>query len=138
MDRAVAAALLMEQIVRKVYEERASSAVQPLQWSILRYLATASTDEARVATIAKYLGTHHATVSRAAMTLVKRELIARHGGDKASRVSPMVLTNQGRKALRHDPILRMAEKISSLPETERKHLERSLKKLALNTNFENA
>ncbi len=138
MDRAVAAALLMERTVREIYEERASSAVQPLQWSILRYLQSAPSNDARVATIAKYLGTHHATVSRAVMTLFKRGYIARLGGTDAPRTSPLVLTDLGRRALQEDPILKIAEKIDSLPEGERRQFERVLTQLALNNNFEQA
>ncbi len=136
MDRAVAAALLMERTVRNIYEERSSSAVQPLQWSILRFLEAAPTDDARVANIAKYLGTHHATVSRAVSTLVNRGYVGRKGGSHALRTAPLVLTDLGRETLKKDPILKIAKKIDSLPEGERRQFERVLTQLALGNSLE--
>ena len=136
MDRAVAAALLMERIVRETYEDRASSAVQPLQWSILRYLSSAPTAEARVATIAKYLGTNHAPISRAAATLIERGLVEKSGGPNPNRTAPMRLTVRGKALLQSDPILKVADRILMLPEDERRVLERALSSLALSRSYE--
>ena len=124
--------MLWERTVRNIYEERSSSAIQPLQWSILRFLNASPTSDARVATIAKYLGTHHAPVSRAVATLMKRELIEKVGGPTAVRTSPLTLTSRGRDLLKTDPIRKLAREMRRLPDRERWLLEDILKKLALN------
>lgn len=131
MDRSVAAAILWEQTVRDVYDERASSAVQPLQWSILRFLDASPTSDARVATIAKYLGKNHAPVSRAIGTLIKRNLIEKLGGAAAIRTSPITLTSKGRELLENDPINKLAEEMRQLAPRERQMLEEILTRLAL-------
>ena len=131
MDRSFAAAILWEKTVRDVYEERASSTIQPLQWSILRFLDASPTSDARVATIAKYLSTHHAPVSRAVATLLKRNMVEKHGGAAAIRTSPLTLTALGREVLQNDPIHKLAEEMRRLPSKERRMLEKILKRLAL-------
>ena len=136
MDKAVAAALLMERTVRQVYEDRTSSAVQPLQWAILRFLQSRPTSDARVATIAKYLGTTHAPISRAISTLTNRGLVAKVDGDGSSRTAPLVLTEKGRQTLTYDPILQVAKKIAALPDRERKLFEQVLMALAMEQSYE--
>lgn len=136
MDKAVAAALLMERTVRQVYEDRTSSAVQPLQWAILRFLQSRPTSDARVATIAKYLGTTHAPISRAISTLTNRGLVAKVDGDGSSRTAPLVLTEKGRQMLTYDPILQVAKKIAALPDRERKLFEQVLMALAMEQSYE--
>ena len=131
MDRAVAAALLMERTVRQAYEDRVSTAVQPLQWAILRFLLNQPTSDARVATIAKYLGTTHAPISRAVATLIRRGFVAKSNVGGATRTAPLVLTSEGREALRRDPILSVAHKIAELPPVDRKLLEQVLMGLAM-------
>ncbi len=136
MDKAVAAALLMERTVRQVYEDRASSAVQPLQWAILRFLQSRPASDARVATIAKYLGTTHAPISRAISTLTNRGLVVKVGGDRSSRTAPLVLTEKGRHTLTYDPILQVAKKIAALPDRERKLFEHVMMVLAMEHSYE--
>ena len=135
MERSVAAALLMERAVRNIYEDKSSSAIQPLQWAILRYMASAATSDARVATIAKYLGLHHAPVSRAVATLVKRGLIEKQPGRSDLRTAPFELTLKGRDLLKVDPILKIASQITLLPEGERSAFERAMRNLALTHDY---
>lgn len=135
MERAVAAALLIERTARDIYEERSSSAVQPLQWSILRFLESSPTSDARVAVIAKYLGTHHAPVSRAVATLAKRGLVEKDTRAGPARTAPIVLTDLGREALEQDPIKKVAERLETLPERERRVFEKVLTYLAMSRNY---
>ena len=121
MERAVAAALLIERTARDIYEERSSSAVQPLQWSILRFLESSPTSDARVAVIAKYLGTHHAPVSRAVATLAKRGLVEKDTRAGPARTAPIVLTD--------------LERLETLPERERRVFEKVLTYLAMSRNY---
>ena len=136
MEKAVAAALLLERTVKNIYTDRSSSAVQPLQWSILRFLQSAPTSDAHVSSISRYLGTNHAPVSRAISTLMKRGLVERTNGSEHSRRSPIVLTSAGVEMLQSDPILKVAGQIVKLPEAERRCLEHALRRLALSNDFE--
>ncbi|MEO1363018.1 MAG: hypothetical protein AAFU86_04485, partial [Pseudomonadota bacterium] len=52
----IASIILLERFVRDIYPSRESSAIQPLQWSILRYLARMPADQCEVRFIAKFLG----------------------------------------------------------------------------------
>jgi len=136
MDKTVAAALLMERTVREIYTDRSSSAIQPLQWSIMRFLKSAATSDAHVSSISRYLGTSHAPVSRAISTLIRRGLVERDSAPEVSRRSPVVLTLAGMEMLKSDPILKVAERLEELPEDERRSLERALRHLALNTSYQ--
>ena len=69
-SRAFASAVLLEKIFRNAYENRRSSEVQPLQWSIMRYLVHASEDRRTVVWLASFLGMTHAPVARAVMEAV--------------------------------------------------------------------
>jgi DNA-binding MarR family transcriptional regulator len=132
MDKEVAVAVLMERMVRDMYPEKSSSAVQPLQWAIMRYLRTAPVSKARVATIADYLGTTHAPVSRAVATLKRRGLVESAAGTNGTqRRAPLQLTSCGLDALNNDPILSLAERVKSLSQPERESFERIISQLSL-------
>ena len=98
-------------------------------------MASAATSDARVATIAKYLGLHHAPVSRAVATLVKRGLIEKQPGRSDLRTAPFELTLKGRDLLKVDPILKIASQITLLPEGERSAFERAMRNLALTLDY---
>lgn len=131
MQIEIAAALLMEQIVRDVYSDKHSSAIQPLQWSILRYLREASLEARDVKSIGRYVGVTPAPVSRAIRTLETRGLVTRGEHPKSKRSVTVTLTEHGRVALEGDPILKIARRIELLDTRERKIFINSLRQLML-------
>lgn len=131
MQIEIAAALLMEQIVRGMYSDKRSSAIQPLQWSILRYLSEAKSDARDIKSIGRYVGITPAPVSRAISTLEARGLVARGEHPNSKRSVTVSITEEGRAALKVDPILKIANRIESLDTIEREEFINSLRRLVL-------
>ena len=127
----IAAALLMEQLVRGAYSGKRSSAIQPLQWSILRYLSEVSIDASDITSICNYVGVTIAPASRAVSTLERRGLVTKGKHPLSRRSVSVAITDQGRAALQEDPILKIAERISLLSQKERASLVESLRQLIL-------
>ncbi|HMR36369.1 MarR family transcriptional regulator [uncultured Paracoccus sp.] len=134
--RALASAVLLEKVVRDAYEKRQSSEVQPLQWSILRYLSMSSEDRSTISWIAGFLGITHAPVVRAVKTLQQRNYVALHPNPADGRSKIVRLSEQGLAQLNDDPLLAVAERIEMLAEDEKMALISSVKQLISNRNFE--
>ena len=130
--RLMASVVLLERFVRDMYTTKHSSSIQPLQWSILRYLARSSADRCEVRWIARFLGLTRAPVTRAIATLEARNLVSQQISGEDARTKTVTLTNLGVKALAEDPIVLAAERIRILPETDQEQFVRSIKSLALN------
>ena len=127
----IAAAILLEKIARDMYASKASREIQPLQWSILRYLRQSPEDRCTVARIKDFLGLTHAPVVRAVSTLAKRGLVALKSNPSDARSRIILLTDSGFRALAEDPILRVVESIRRLSEDERERFRKTIRALAL-------
>ncbi|WP_150525374.1 MarR family winged helix-turn-helix transcriptional regulator [Roseibium sediminis] len=133
----VAAAILMEKIVRDVYSNKGSREVQPLQWSILRYLERASANSSDLTSIARFLGLTLSPVSRAVQTLERRGLVTKRPDPQSGRAVVVSLSSEGLATLEADPILKIAKKINVLPEDEREQFRNALRSLWLLADMEN-
>jgi len=127
----VAAALLLEKLIRNVYAARLSAEIQPLQWSILRYLKTAPENRCTVGWIRSFVGLTHAPVVRAIKTLTLRGLVADRNHPQDARSRLLYLTASGLDSLRRDPILSLVRLMRELPENDRVQLKKSIRTLAL-------
>jgi len=127
----LAVALLMERIVRGAYDARASREIQPLQWSILRYLGRFPVERRTLTRIAAYLDLTHAPISRAIRTLKTRGLVAVDPNPSDARSSIVSLTESGRATLELDPIRKIARSVRDLPDADRRAIRRSLRAIAL-------
>ncbi len=127
----LAAALLIEKIVRETYASARSKDIQPLQWSILRYVGRAAEQECTVIRIAAYLGLTHAPVVRAAKTLVKRGLIDQKPNPLDARSNILSLTEMGYESLATDPILGVVDRLQRLSEGEREVFKRLIRSLSI-------
>lgn len=130
--RLMAAIVLLERFVRDIYPEKNSSAIQPLQWSILRYLARMPDDRCEVRWIAQYLGLTRAPVTRAVATLENRNLVSQKTSREDARTNTITLTKQGIATLAKDPILGAAERIRALPLDDQTQFINSVRSLTLN------
>lgn len=131
MQFEMAIALLMEKIVRDNYTDKRSSGMQPLHWSILRYLNTTTQVSKDLTSVAGYVGTTIAPVRRAVSKLEGKGLVDR-GSDPLSKRSVLVaITESGTAALTEDPLLKIARKIEALKESERDCLANALRQLML-------
>ncbi len=129
----LAAAMLLEKIVRDTYSAKSSKEIQPLQWSILRYLDRNPSQRCTMSWIKSFLGLTHAPVVRAISKLVSRELVRQEPNPNDARSNLLYLTDQGKRALELDPIAKVAIRMKELPDEERKTLMRSIRSLALST-----
>ncbi|MFV0299407.1 MAG: MarR family winged helix-turn-helix transcriptional regulator [Paracoccus sp. (in: a-proteobacteria)] len=128
-SRAFASAVLIEKIVREAYEHRRSSEVQPLQWSILRYLRLASDDRCTIAWIASFLGMTHAPVVRAVRTLLRRNYVLQEDNPADGRSKIIRLSREGLIQLSEDPLLGVAERIDRLSEDQKQALISAVRRL---------
>lgn len=128
-SRAFASAVLLEKIVRNAYEHKRSSEVQPLQWSIMRYLGNASEDRCTVVWLASFLGLTHAPVARAVKTLLGRGYVLQQDNPSDGRSKILSLSDTGWQQLTADPLLLVAKRIDQLDHDEKRALASAVKQL---------
>ncbi|MDW3221702.1 MAG: helix-turn-helix domain-containing protein [Paracoccaceae bacterium] len=126
----IATAVLMETIVRSAYGPQASGDIQPLQWSILRYIRSNPRSHCTMSLIRKSLGKTHAPVVRAIQTLVNRGFVAQMENPRDGRSKMLLLTEAGIESLRNDPLLKIVECLDALPQNELRNLKKSITKMA--------
>ncbi|MEM6374932.1 MAG: MarR family transcriptional regulator [Pseudomonadota bacterium] len=131
MDKHLATAILLETLVRSAYADRRSGSVQPLQWSILRYLRQTAPDPRSLQAIARYVGVTAAPASRAVDTLNKRGFLTKKRNPDNARSVSIAITSQGLELLENDPLFAIGEQIRQLPAEERSAFIRTLRHLVL-------
>ena len=129
---AEAAATLLERLIRDIYGDKGSSAIQPLQWSILRYLRKTPAERNELRWIARYLGLTRAPVARALKTLESRGYVEQTVHDADNRRKTVSLTAEGFDILHHDPIKAIADRILLLPAAEKSQFIKSIRSISLN------
>lgn len=127
----IASIVLLERFVRDIYPARQSSAIQPLQWSILRYLGRMPEDRCEVRWIAQFLGLTRGPVTRAVATLESRDLVRQQTSGIDARTKTITLTELGVATLAKDPVVEAAARIRSLPGSEQAQFINSIRALAL-------
>lgn len=127
-SRAFASAVLLEKMIRDAYENRRSSEVQPLQWSILRYLNLATPERSTISWISSFLGITHAPVVRAVKTLQQRNFVIQKDNPADGRSKIILLSEHGLRQLDADPLLSVAERIERLAEADRNALNAAVRK----------
>ncbi len=124
----------MERVVRDAYGSMCSSEIQPLQWSILRYLDAFPKRRCTMSLVAAFLGLTHAPVVRAISTLVKRGLVEQVANPEDARSKLLVLSKTGVEMLHTDPILKIVERLWALPEIDLITFKKSIRAMALSEN----
>lgn len=132
MKKELAAAVLIERLVRDAYPQKQSSAVQPLQWSILRYLAQAPEDVCELKTVAAYVGLTLAPVSRSVATLEKRGFVTKKNHPDSRRSVNIQITLKGKEALEQDPLIDIATRITMLPEEDLESFLKAIRRIVVN------
>ncbi|GLQ28098.1 hypothetical protein GCM10007927_29010 [Sulfitobacter pacificus] len=127
----IASIVLLERFVRDIYPARHSSEIQPLQWSILRYLDRMPDDRCELRWIAQFLGLTRAPVTRATATLEGRGYVTHRANGHDGRTKTIGLTPLGIKALSNDPILTAVKHIRKLPEAEQSQFMNTIRSIAL-------
>jgi DNA-binding MarR family transcriptional regulator len=100
-------ALALERISRSVHAVCFADGLHPVQWSALRYFASADPSRRTVSGLARHLGVTQPPASRTVSTLVQRGCLATQA-DAADRRSKIVsLTPLGAATLSGDPLARI-------------------------------
>ncbi|MEM7720732.1 MAG: MarR family transcriptional regulator [Pseudomonadota bacterium] len=120
-----------------LYPERAPGALQPLQWSILRFLEHRAPEEATVSAVARFIGISHAPVSRSIQTLCKKGLLSPIKCGTSRRSNAYALTPEGARMMQADPFLRLKAGFSHLDEKSRAEFERQLRHIVISLAKEN-
>ncbi len=131
----VAAALLIEKIVRAAYPSREPGAIHPFQWSILRFLARVPEEQQTAHMVAKYLGVTAAPTSRAIQTLVKKGMVEQIKNETDGRSFRLRLTPAALLALEEDPLLRLAASVGDLPDAQRTPFKKALESIVMQVQF---
>lgn len=114
-------ALLLEQTSRLFYD-RNPRELHAVQWAALRFFGRAGAQVRTVAGLARFLGVTAAPASRTASSLVSRGLLSVEKSRFDSRSKIFTLTETGHDILEDDPLEAVAQRISDLPELDRKRL----------------
>lgn len=127
----ISTGILLEQIVRQLYPERAPGALQPLQWSILRFVHRQPSGDATVSATARFIGISHAPISRSIATLCKKGFLQSKKNKTDRRSAIYTLTSQGKQTMDADPFLRLGPGIESLSGHDRAQFMRQLRQVLI-------
>ncbi len=132
-DLALAAANLLERIGHLIRTEEQIGGLYPAQWAALRYLARANRFSRTPMALTHYLGSTRGTVSQTLIALEKKGLVTRTPSERDKRSVDVALTTAGKKIIKNDPLLNLADEIRTAtnekPETTQQVLEKILKQL---------
>jgi len=107
-------ALAVERIARAVHAICFADGLHPVQWSALRFFATAEPERRTVSGLARHLGVTQPPASRTVSTLVQRGCLVA-SPDAADRRSKIVsLTPLGSSTLRGDPLARVRRLLAEM------------------------
>ncbi len=107
-------ALLLERLVRSVYDQRDDVKLHPVQWAAMRYFARAGQLTRTVSGLAGYLGITKGPASRSVGRLVSRGYLTSEVSTIDRRSAIITVTEEGRRALKQDPLFRLAAAISMI------------------------
>ena len=111
-------ALLIEETIRRLYDDKHPKSLHQVQWSVLRYLSRAGEQTRNQAGLAKFLGITSGPASRTAKALEQRALIESVPNPTDSRSKIYSLTDQGRQELDGDPIDKAAQILADYTDEE--------------------
>ncbi len=105
---ALEAAHLIDRIERLARSGEQVGDLNPAQWEALRYLARANRFSRTPAALADYLASTRGTVSRTLASLEAKGYVIRAANLRDGRSVEFVLSADGERTLKHDPLLGLA------------------------------
>jgi len=121
---------VIERLGRLVRSRGYACDLNPAQWEALRYLARCNRFSNNPSALAAYLGATKGTVSQTVSSLQRKGLLTKVPRPGQGRSLSLVLTEQGRAILEHDPQKHLRSSVESL-ETDAKPLLEALEGLML-------
>lgn len=115
----LAAALLVERLVRDAYSDRGPGSITPLQWALLRALGRARDSAYTQSWLARFVGVTAAPASRSLRALERHGAVESKRDPQDGRQVLVSLTPRGRELLEEDPILAISARIARLDDAEK-------------------
>lgn len=109
--KALEAAHLIDRLERLARAGEQVGRLNPAQWEALRYLERANRFSRNPAALADYLASTRGTISRTLASLEAKGYAAREPSARDGRSVDFVLTAEGSKVLKRDPLLVLARNI---------------------------
>ena len=110
---------LVDRLSRMAHAAQYADGLNPAQWEAMRYLSRANRYSASPGALADYLGTTKGTASQTLIALEAKGLVARERTDADRRKVRLALTDDGRALLARDPLRRIEQAGSEIPEDQR-------------------
>jgi DNA-binding MarR family transcriptional regulator len=118
---------LLELAGRSMHSIGYSEGLYPAQWTALRFFAKAPDGSRTASALARFQGFANGPVSRTVRTLISKGLLQKAEPQPAGRAEHLVITENARSILDHDPTAAIAKVMQGLSESERVALEHALK-----------
>lgn len=129
----LAAALLIERLVREAYIERTPGSITPLQWSILRAVKRAGEDGCTQSWIVNFVGVTPAPVNRAVKALQRNGAVDMCRDASDGRKTVVTLTSLGVKLLEEDPIRSITTRLNRLDLPRKAEFRQALQQIFIDT-----
>lgn len=121
--------ILIERLARIFQNDAHADGLKPTQWEALRYLARANRFSRSPRAATAYLGMTKGTVSQTIGALERKGLVHKHVDPTDRRGVQLRLTEEGIKALAHDPAMALESAASKLTDIEQSQLSSGLGKI---------
>lgn len=108
------AAQLLDRLMRLSRNGVGLEGLNPAQWEALRYIDRANRFSRTPAGLSNYLGSTRGTVSQTLISLEQKGFVSRQASPRDKRSIRLELTDAGAGALARDPLLEVANDISSV------------------------
>ena len=114
---AYAAGELIEMVTRAFIRSAQRSGLTRTQWSALRYFSQAAAEARSIGAFARY---HQVTPSSASQSIghLRQSGYVSYETGNDARTSLVVLTERGQARLADDPLLRIVERLETLPQDQ--------------------
>ncbi|MEC9345269.1 MAG: MarR family transcriptional regulator [Pseudomonadota bacterium] len=129
LDHAARIAELIDRLGRLARELQYVDGLNPAQWEALRYLSRANKYSRTPGACAEFLGSTKGTVSQTVTALESKGLICRTASPRDRRVCLIDLTDEGRRMIARDPVLKLEQIAAAMHESETEPMVRGLGRL---------
>jgi DNA-binding MarR family transcriptional regulator len=117
---------LLNQVARRVHAQAHTLDLFPAQWAALRYMARMPADLRTSSDLARFQGQEHGSVARTVRTLIDKGYLETAGPVGRGRATALELTEDGRKLLLADPLLKVQGVFDRFDGAERETIARFL------------
>jgi DNA-binding MarR family transcriptional regulator len=121
--------ILIERLSRLIRSHEHDTALNPVQWEVLRYLARCNRFSNSPKALTSYLMSTKGTISQTLMVLERKGLIKKKKRIGQGRSVELILTDEGRRQLEKDPWYKLDAQVALLSQTNLDTLNRQLQNI---------